>query len=150
VLLDAWTANQDRHHENWGVLWDGKTLALAPTFDHGAAMARNLSDEERKERLTTKDGNRQVPYFAAKARSAFFADVVASRPMTTYAAWRAFAALAPGAATAWRTRLAAIDSPTVQAVLEEVPPNRMTAVCREFTMALLAENRRRILADIHE
>jgi len=150
MLLDAWTANQDRHHENWGVLWDGKTLALAPTFDHGAGLARNLSDEERKERLTTKDGNRRVPYFATKARSAFFADVAASRSMTTYAAWQAFAALAPVAAAVWRARLAEIDGPTVQAVLDAVPPARMSGVCREFTMALLTENRRRILADIDE
>lgn len=150
VLLDAWTANQDRHHENWGVLWDGKTIALAPTFDHGAGLARNLTDEERKERLTTKDKNQQVPFFAAKARSAFFEDVTASRPMTTYAAWRAFAARSPGAAAIWRARLDAINRPTVQAVLDAVPPARMSGVCREFTMALLTENRRRILADQDE
>lgn len=45
LLLDAWIANQDRHHENWGAIWDGERLALAPSFDHGAALARNLSDE---------------------------------------------------------------------------------------------------------
>ncbi len=150
MLLDAWTANQDRHHENWGVLWDRKTIALAPTFDHGAGLARNLTDEQRKERLTTRDANRQVPFFAAKARSAFFEDVTASRPMTTYAAWRAFAARLPSAASVWRARLAAIDGPTVQTTLDEVPPARMSGVCREFTMALLMENRRRILADAAE
>jgi len=150
VLLDAWTANQDRHHENWGVLWDEKTLWLAPTFDHGAGLARNLRDEERKERLTTKDGNRQVPYFAAKARSAFFADVTAPRPMTTFAAWRAFAARSSAAAAIWRARLEGIDGPTVQGVLNAVPPARMSGVCREFTFGLLMENRRRILADESE
>lgn len=145
VLLDAWVANQDRHHENWGTLWDGKAISLAPTFDHGAGLARNLTDEERKERLTTRDANRQVPFFAAKARSAFFVDVSASRPMTTYAAWRAFATRSPEAAAVWRARLEAVDGPTVQSVLDGVPPARMSGVCREFTMALLAENRRRIL-----
>lgn len=150
VLLDAWAANQDRHHENWGVLWDGKEVWLAPTFDHGAGMARNLTDEERKERLTTNDKNQQIPFFAAKARSAFFEDLTASRPMTTYAAWRAFAARSPGAAAVWQARLAAIDGPTVQMVLDRVPPARMSASCRQFTMALLAENRRRILANEDE
>jgi hypothetical protein len=43
VMLDAWIANQDRHHENWGALQDDQ-LRLAPTFDHGASLARNLSD----------------------------------------------------------------------------------------------------------
>ena len=57
VMLDMWIANQDRHHENWAAVWDGEALHLAPTFDHGAALARNLSDQERLDRLTTKDRN---------------------------------------------------------------------------------------------
>lgn len=150
VLLDALTANQDRHHENWGVLWDGKTIALAPTFDHGAGLARNLTDDARKERLMTRDRNLRVPVFAAKARSAFFQDVNASRPMTTYGAWRAFAARSPAAAATWKSKLAEFGSPTIQTILEAIPPNRMTPVCRDFTMALLMENQRRILADEDE
>lgn len=150
VLLDAWTANQDRHHENWGTLWDRKTISLAPTFDHGSALARQHTDADRKARLATNDPAYSIGAFAAKARSAFFEDVMASRPMTTYAAWRAFAARSPGAAAVWRARLEAIDGPTVQVVLDAVPPARMSGVCREFTMALLMENRRRILADENE
>jgi len=49
VLVAAWMANQGRHHENRGAFRDGSTLRLAPTFDHGAALARNLLDEEREE-----------------------------------------------------------------------------------------------------
>ena len=26
-MLDAWIANQDRHHENWGAIWDGNSVA---------------------------------------------------------------------------------------------------------------------------
>ncbi len=59
VMLDAWIANQDRHHENWGALSDGQSLRLAPTFDHGASMARNLSDAERHDRMTTLDGRQE-------------------------------------------------------------------------------------------
>jgi hypothetical protein len=37
IMLDAWIANQDRHHENWGAIRDaGGELFLSPTFDHGA------------------------------------------------------------------------------------------------------------------
>lgn len=98
----------------------------------------------------TRDGNRRVPAFAAKARSAFYGEAEASRPMTTYGAWKAFAARSPAAAEAWRARLAGITGPTVQGVLENVPPNRMSAIARDFTMDLLAENQRRILADSEE
>ena len=43
ILLDAWFANQDRHHENWGALRDD-VLRLAPTFDHGASLARFIAE----------------------------------------------------------------------------------------------------------
>ena len=150
LLLDAWTANQDRHHQNWGVVHDGTDLRLAPTFDHGAALARNLSDTDRKERLDTKDQRRQIPAFAKRASSAIYADSAVKRPMSTYAAWRAFAAKCPLAADAWRAKLAEIDSDAIQAVLGEVPPDRMSAVCRDFTKRLLEENQKRILADREE
>ena len=71
VMLDAWIANPDRHHENWAAIWDGSAMRLAPTFDHGAALARNLLDSEREERLTIKYSNRTVESFARKGRSAF-------------------------------------------------------------------------------
>ena len=145
LLLDAWIANQDRHHENWGAIWDGERLALAPSFDHGAALARNLSDEERHERLTSRDDRRKVPYFAGRARSALFATPTAARPLGTLAAWQAFAARVPGDAAIWRDRLASVEPIAVEAVLDQIPPDRMSAVCRRFTLDLLAQNRRHLL-----
>jgi hypothetical protein len=145
VMLDAWIANQDRHHENWGALRDGQTLHLAPTFDHGASMARNISDEERHERLTSRDRNRQIPLFARRARSAFYSDAAAAKSMTTVAAWRAFAQKAPGAA-AWLKPLGLVDRAAVDKVLAEVPPNRMSGVGHDFTLELLLENQKRLVA----
>ena len=145
VLLDAWIANQDRHHENWGVVREGSSVSLAPTFDHGASMARNLADDERHERMNTNDANRQIPFFARRARSAFFGSVDDRKPLTTVAAWREFALLVPDAAREWLERLAEIDDSTVDALLERVPPSRMSAVCRKFTSLLLGENRQRLL-----
>lgn len=145
LLLDAWVANQDRHHENWGAIRDGAMLSLGPTFDHGASLARNLKDEERHERRTTKDGNRRVGPFARKARSALYADTSEKRPLSTVAAWQAFAKFAPAGATAWLARLAGVNSGTVRDVLARVPPERLSAIAREFTLELLEENHRRLL-----
>lgn len=146
VMLDAWIANQDRHHENWGVLLAEKVLYLAPTFDHGASLARNLTDEERHDRLTTRDQGRTVERFVRRARSAFYEDVAATRPLTTVQAWRAFADRASAAGAAWLASLEAIRDDTIRSVVEEVPPHRMSRVSRDFTTALLVENRRRLLA----
>ncbi len=144
LLLDAWVANQDRHHENWGAIWDEQQLSLAPSFDHGAALARNLSDEERHERLTSRDVNRRIPHFAGRAKSALYADVGASQSLSTVAAWRAFAERAPTAA-AWQRQLALISHSAVASILQRIPPERMSAVCRQFTLDLLGENRLRLL-----
>lgn len=142
IMLDAWIANQDRHHENWGVLWDQDHLRLAPSFDHGAAMARNLSDQERQRRLASKDKNYQVPAFARRAKSAFYEATTDKKPLTTHAAARAFAERRPEAAAVWRERIARVDNATMQDVLDEVPPSRMSAVCKKFTLSLLTENQR--------
>ena len=145
ILLDAWIANQDRHHENWGVVREESLVSLAPTFDHGASQARNLTDEERHERLTSRDANRQVQFFSRRARSAFFGSADDRKPLTTVAAWRAFSSLVPDAARMWLDRLAGIDDGTVDTLLHRVPPSRMSEVCRTFTSRLLAENRERLL-----
>ncbi|NOT00077.1 MAG: hypothetical protein HOP29_05575 [Phycisphaerales bacterium] len=118
---------------------------LAPTFDHGAALARNLTDAERLERLSTKDCNRTVAAFVRRASSALYADVHASKPMGTFAAFAAFAENAPAATDAWLERLEAVDEPVVQRVLSGVPGHRMSPVAKEFTLRLLMENRSRLL-----
>jgi hypothetical protein len=145
AMLDAWIANQDRHHENWAALRAGEKLHLAPTFDHGAALARNLSDAEREERLTTKDRGRHIKSFVRRARSAFFATEQAAKPMGTVAAWQAFADLVSPATDAWLARLAAIRDEQIEACLLAVPPHRLSPIAREFTLALLYENRQRLL-----
>lgn len=145
VMLDAWIANQDRHHENWGALRVRERLHLAPTFDHGASMARNLSDDDRKERLTTRDQKRQIGHFVRRARSAFYGTNAADKPMAMMEAWRAFSQKSPGASTIWVDQLRAIKKPVIQTLLAEVPPSRLSSIGQDFTGKLLFENRRRIL-----
>lgn len=65
--------------------------------------------------------------------------------MTTMAAWRAFAARRPGAKAAWLNRLEAVQDSEVQDLLQQIPERRISDVCRQFTMRLLQENRRRLL-----
>jgi hypothetical protein len=143
LLLDAWIANQDRHHENWGALRDDE-LRLAPTFDHGACLARNITDEDRKERLMSKDRNRTVAAFARRARSAFYAEATASKPLGTLEAFAAFARFALPAARTWLTRLAAVEQSALEGILAEVPNKRMTRIAKEFTLKLLMVNQERL------
>ncbi len=145
VMLDAWIANVDRHHENWAALWDGNHLRLAPTFDHGAALARNLRDSEREERLTTRDRNRTVLAFAERGRSAFYATTQDARPLELREAFRAFAQKTPGPAQVWLDRLRAVNRDEIWGILEKIPADRMSEACKRFTMELLLTNQRRLL-----
>ncbi|MCW5557910.1 MAG: hypothetical protein KIT22_08770 [Verrucomicrobiae bacterium] len=148
MMLDAWVANQDRHHQNWGAIWHEPHLRLAPTFDHGASLARNLTDEERKERLTTRDRNRSVERFACRARSGFYASPHDGKTLLALDAFRQFAERDPDAARIWLGKLAGISQVAVDAILAEIPPQRMSPVTREFTLKLLMINQRRLLDTI--
>jgi hypothetical protein len=146
VMLDAWVANQDRHHENWAALSDDD-LRLAPTFDHGASLARNLTDEERQERLATKDRNYQVGAYARRARSAFYSGIADAKALGTVEAFWEFAGLAVPAAKVWLDRLKAIDQAAILGILDEIPSKRMTEPAKRFTLELLLTNQKRLLEE---
>lgn len=73
LMFDVLISNPERHNENWGcvVTLKGKKH-LALSYDHGAGLVRNESDETRKNRLNTKNkGNVLlfiVEYFESKTR----------------------------------------------------------------------------------
>lgn len=149
VMLDAWIANQDRHHENWGAIRgpDEAELWLAPTFDHGASLARNVSDAEKKDRLDSRDEGRQIPRFAARARSAFYASMTDSRTLGTAEAFARVAESAPQAAKVWLDAIRSVTRAEIEAMIREVPPDRMSEVTRRFTLELIAVNQKRLLAE---
>jgi hypothetical protein len=120
-------------------------MRLAPTFDHGAGLARNLLDSERDERLATKDRNRTVEMFAQKGRSAFFGSADDPRPLALRDAFQAFSGGAPNAAKSWLERLRSLNRDTICGIVESVPAKRMSEACKRFTVELLAVNQRRLL-----
>jgi len=145
IMVDVLTANQDRHHENWGAI-SAESLRLAPTFDHGACLARNLSDREREERLRTRDRNRAVAYFAERARSEFYEASGNARVLSTLEAFQRFAVQSPRAARAWIGRVERLEPARLRAILDEVPANRMSEIAKDFTHRLLIVNRERVLS----
>lgn len=68
LVLDALISNVDRHHENWGLLWQvivnhddfretsrlEKEYTVAPSFDHASSLGRELMDKKRREKLRSK------------------------------------------------------------------------------------------------
>jgi len=56
-----------------------------------------------------------------------------------------FADLDPEVAREWLRRLAEVDHGTVAGILDRVPVDRISDVCKEFTLKLLDVNRQRLL-----
>jgi hypothetical protein len=121
-------------------------LFLSPTFDHGAALARLLTDDERTERLTTRDQNRSIATYVTKASSACYADTKANKTLETLTCFQAFAEHSPDAATEWINRLESINENDVRDIIRRVPSRRMSDISKKFTLELLNENKKRILA----
>jgi hypothetical protein len=98
--------------------------------------------------LQTHDKNRSIEHFAGKARSGFFKARKDTKTMFTLDVFHYFAHLEPGAAKIWLEKLHGISSGVVDAILAEVPPQRMSPITRQFTLALLNINQRRLLPNI--
>jgi len=147
LMLDAWIANTDRHHENWGLIIvpQARKMYLVPTFDHASSFGRNVTDDERWERLTTKDTGRSMSHYVNRARSAFYLDQDAHRPLSTLAAFQQAASKRSEAARYWLNKLETVSPDDVESVILKVPADEMSKIAKEFTWTILNLNKQRLL-----
>lgn len=102
--------NTDRHHENWALRVSrhegGRIrMELAPSYDHASSLGRELSDDSRARRLSTRDDRATVEAYARKARSAIYRDERDHTPMTPLMAYIQAATQHAIAGRAWYERL---------------------------------------------
>lgn len=143
LMLDAWIANQDRHHENWGVVTTkDMSLHLTPTFDHASSLGRNESDEKRALRLSSRDPRRGMTGYVERAASAFYHK---SSRLTTLSAFVLAAKFSPSAAKAWLRQLQLTSSGDIRNIFEKVPTQLISEVAIEFAVEMLKLNRKRLL-----
>jgi hypothetical protein len=145
LLLDAWIANQDRHHENWGLISFAGRIHLAPSYDHAASMGQNETDETRKERLTSRDRGRHISSYVEKARSAIYGRKADTKPLSTIDAFLLAARKRPAAARFWLDRLQRITRSDCRAIFDQIPAGEISATASEFALTLLELNQKRLL-----
>ncbi len=147
LMLDALIANQDRHHENWGlvIIPEDGTCYLAPTFDHASSLGRNESDISRDDRLNTRDINRSMDRYVQRAKSAFYGTPTATRPLSTLEAFVEAAKRNRDAARCWLDRLEKISPSDARSIIDLVPQGEMSQVAKEFTHRIIELNRQRLL-----
>lgn len=144
LMFDVLIANQDRHNENWACIVDGSQRRLAPTYDHGASLARNISDEERRNRLKSKDIGQQIVSFVKKAKS-HFQDKQTDKRLKLLDTFTEYAQQEPCVMQAWLDRLNNIRDEQIQCIVYKVPPALMSEVAKEFTYKLILENKSNLL-----
>jgi len=148
LMLDAWIANQDRHHENWGLVIapEDRIVHLAPTFDHASSLGRNESDSAREERLNTRDVGRSMEKYVERARSAFYGTSSDTKPLSTLEVFREAAMRRRDAARFWLGKLEEISLSDTRSVIGRVPKEEMSDIAKEFTQEIIELNRLRLLA----
>ena len=147
LMLDAWIANQDRHHENWGlVVVPENRVHLAPTFDHASSLGRNLSDNKREERLNTKDIGWSMDRFVQRARSALYSTPNDTIPLLTLEAFSEAAVGRPDAARFWLGKLEEISLSDTRSIIDRVPKEEMSDIAKEFTQRIIELNKQRLLS----
>lgn len=146
LMLDALVGNQDRHHENWGLIVASEMeLSLAPTFDHASSLGRNETEQTRLERLATKDTGRNVFAYVRRARSALYRTPASEKPLTTLDAFMEAAKIRPAAARYWIGKLSDVSLEAFRHILGAVPDTEITQAAREFALKMLEINTGRLL-----
>lgn len=146
LLLDAWIANQDRHHENWAfIITKEGTIHLAPTFDHGAGLGRNETDANRQERLETRDKGRSIEHYVTKARAAIYEKCFSNKPLHTIEVFFKAAQKRPLAGETWLNRLQQVSFANIQQIFAQIPTTEITPIASEFAQKILALNHKRLL-----
>ena len=142
LVLDALVANQDRHEENWAVLRPlpgGGEVTLAGSYDHGSALAFNVTDAKRTLELD-RDG---VPAFCGKATAHRFDRDSDGRLTLVGLARSALTRCSSSARSHWLASVEAATETALVSAVDRVP--ELSHPVRRFTHALLTTNRRRLL-----
>jgi hypothetical protein len=141
LMLDALIGNQDRHHENWGVVFfNPKEIYLAHTFDHASSLGRNESDKTRTDILQTRDTRRSLDAYVSRARSAFYSSGDAGKRIGTHEAFIEISRQRPDAAKAWLSRLDLLSAEKLVMVFEKIPKQFISKIAIDFSISMILAN----------
>jgi hypothetical protein len=144
LMLDALIGNQDRHHENWGLITDGKHIYLAETFDHASSLGRNNSEQSMQILLTTEDNRRNIYNFCNRAKTPFFKN---KKILSTIETFKIVASWNPKAAKNWQQNLELLSENVLNNIFTNLPDvqNAPTEIQKIFAIKLILINKQRIL-----
>lgn len=157
-VFDALVGNTDRHHENWGMVIRSISIPpvevgadpqmkfqanLAPTFDHGSSLGRELLEDHARRLLVE---NNAIPRYIRKATGGIFKDAQERKGLSPMALVELIAATYPDLMKPWQNRIAALQDDFAAPLLADIPASCMSEANREFVLAFLRETRKFILS----
>lgn len=147
MIFDTWIGNQDRHHENWGLVINREEsdviARLAPSYDHASSLAFNISDTEKEKRLKTKDKGYSIATFAGRARTPFY-NKHGKRLLTIEVATYLYKNH-PDETNYWLNRLRDIDCNDIHNVFKQIPSKMISQTSIDFSVEYLNVNKNRLL-----
>lgn len=142
VVLDCLISNQDRHHENWGIIVYENKIYLSPTYDHASGLGSKESEERKIERLNTKDTKFKVDAFVKKAKTAFYDN---GKILKTIDSVKLCGKLNKKATLFWLDKIEKIDFDDIMNIFERIPKDLISEISIKFAIEMLKENRKRLL-----
>ena len=144
LVLDAVIGNTDRHSENWGTLLsedtDRRVEYLAPSYDHGSSLGRELMDE-RRERLLTDN---RVGWYVERGRGQIHWDSGGRRGPSPLELVRLAAPENPDLFHAAIDKLDNLDESALRQIVDSIPEDWMTPVARNFAFELMRYSCKRL------
>lgn len=142
IILDCLISNQDRHHENWGVIIMGELRFLAPTFDHASGLGSKEHDEKKSKRLSGSDPRVTMKHFVERAKTPFYHQ---GKILTTYEAVEACAKLNPKFTLYWLEKIDNINLDKIKEIFDKIPDTLISPISIEFAIEMIKENKNRLL-----
>lgn len=151
LVLDALVGNTDRHHENWGCIFemkigsddseDGLTLRLlfqlAPTFDHGSSLGRECLEERRQ--LLLRD-EKAFQAYLRRGRGGIFENEGDKHPLSPLGVVSWISKNYPEYWKPWRETVSNLEKEDFLVYLDRVPNEWMSSSAKKLAFKLLVSN----------
>ena len=146
-LLDGLIGNTDRHHDNWMLKYESRAgsadLSVAPSFDHGSSLGRELSDKSREYKMR----NREVLAYLHSPKPArrLFWNENPKPDRSPLALACLMVQCEPRLTRRAIDRIASVSETDFRTIIDRVPSEFMTEPAKDFAFQSLITSRRELL-----
>ena len=151
AILDGLIGNTDRHHENWMFFYhpERRSYQLAPSYDHGSSLGRELQDVSRRVSRSRRDilaSGRVLNYLlgGGSPRGVYIRPDSRHAPPPLVTAelvcrWQ------PEVVSPWLDLLGGTTDSAFRDVIDRIPDEFISPVARDFAHRILVVSRNELL-----